>query len=279
MGIYKSERGELAVQRAYRDVLDSWPVPAERRTVETSLGPTFVLESGPEDRPPLVLLHGSGTNTAMWRAEVPTWSRHHRVLALDLPGEPGLSTQVRPDLDSDAHARWLGEVFDALGLRAPAVVGGSLGAWVALDLAVRRPDRVGRLVLLAPAGVGRQTYGWILPVVLLRLLGPWGRRRSVAAVAGLADEQFLDHLAATHRAFRPRTERLPVFTDAQLAGLSMPVLAIAGERDAMFDTAETARRLGEVPGAEVRVLAGVGHSVLGQAAVVEEFLTSRSTVE
>lgn len=277
--IYRSERGKLAIQRTYRELLDGWPVPARRRTVETSLGATFVLESGPEDAPPLVLLHGSGTNAAMWRAEVPVWSRCFRVLALDLPGEPGLSAQVRPPLASDAHARWLDEVFDRLGLRAPAVVGASLGAWVALDHAVRRPSRVGRLVLLCPAGVGRQKYGWLLPVVLLRLLGPWGRRRSVAKVAGLDDAPFLDYLTEIYREFRPRTDRLPVFTDSQLAGLPMPVLAIAGECDAMFDTAETARRLRTVPGATVRVLTGIGHSVLGQAEAVSAFLACESTVE
>ncbi|MEB3371448.1 alpha/beta fold hydrolase [Saccharopolyspora mangrovi] len=277
--MYKSERGRLAILRTYRELLDDWPVPATRRTVETSLGQAFVLESGPQDGPPLVLLHGSGTNTAMWRAEVPEWSRHHRVLALDLPGEPGLSAQVRPALDSDAHARWLDEVFDHLGLRAPAVVGASLGAWVALDLAVRRPSRVGRLVLLCPAGIGGQKYGWLLPVILLRMLGRWGRRRSVVKVAGLTDEAFLDYLTEIYREFRPRTERLPVFTDVQLAGLPMPVLAIAGERDAMFDTAETARRLRKAPGATVRVLPGVGHSVVRQAEAVSAFLVKKSTVE
>lgn len=277
--IYKNERGRLAIQRSYRKLLDDWPVPATRRTVDTSLGATFVLEGGPPDAPPLVLLHGSGTNAAMWRAEFPEWSRHFRVLALDLPGEPGLSAQVRPPLDSDAHARWLDEVFEALGLEDAAVVGASLGAWVALDHAVRRPSRVSRLVLLCPAGIGRQTYGWLLPVILLRLLGPWGRRRSAAKVAGVDDSSFLDYLTEIYRAFRPRTERLPVFTDAQLAGLAMPVLAIAGERDAMFDTAGTRRRLRNAPRATVRVLPGVGHSVLGQAERVSAFLVIKSTVE
>ena len=277
--IYKSERGRLAIQRAYQDLLDDWPVPATRRTVETSLGTTFVLESGPADAPPLVLLHGSGTNTAMWLAEVPELSRRFRVLALDLPGEPGGSAQVRPPLDSDAHARWLDEVFDRLGVRQAAVVGASLGAWVALDHAVRRPNRVSRLVLLCPAGVGRQTYGWVLPVIFLRLLGSRGRRRAVAKIAGVGGSPFLDYLVEIYREFRPRTERLPVFSDEQLAGLPMPVLAIAGERDPMFDTAETARRLGAVPAATVRVLPGVGHSVLGQVEHVSAFLVTKSTVE
>lgn len=227
----------------------------------------------------LVLLHGSGTNTAMWRAEFQEWSRCFRVLALDLPGEPGLSAQVRPALDSDAHALWLDEVFEGLGVEGAAVVGASLGAWVALDHAVRRPSRVNRLVLLCPAGIGRQTYGWLLPVILLRLLGSWGQRRSVAKVAGLGDASFLDYLTEIYRAFRPRTERLPVFTDAQLAGLPMPVLAIAGERDAMFDTAETRRRLRNVPRATVRVLPGAGHSVAGQAERVSAFLVMKSTME
>ncbi|TDD86781.1 hypothetical protein E1202_18245 [Saccharopolyspora karakumensis] len=93
------------------------------------------------------------------------------------------------------------------------------------------------------------------------------------------DSSFLDYLTETYRAFRPRTERIPVFTDAQLAGLPMPVLAIAGERDAMFDTAETRRRLRNAPRATVRVPPGVGRSVIGRAERVSAFLVTKSTVE
>lgn len=73
--------------------------------------------------------------------------------------------------------------------------------------------------------------------------------------------------------FRSRTERLPVFTDQGLRALSMPVSVVVGERDRMFDSADTARRMRALaPKVRVRVLPGVGHAVLDQTEPVLGFL-------
>nr|WP_062339444.1 alpha/beta hydrolase [Herbidospora sakaeratensis] len=57
------------------------------------------------------------------------------------------------------------------------------------------------------------------------------------------------------------------------AGLTMPVLVIAGDRDALIKGPETARRMrANVPEADVRLLPGVGHLIAGQTAIVADFL-------
>ncbi|NKY97980.1 alpha/beta fold hydrolase [Nocardiopsis alborubida] len=276
--IYTSPDGERELRAHYLRALEAWPVPADHLRVPTGQGETFVLACGPRDAPPVLLLHGSGANATAWSADAAELAGRARVYAVDVIGEPGLSAPARPPLDSDAHARWLEEVMDGLGLVDASVVGMSLGGWLALDLATRRPDRVRRLGLLCPGGLGRQRTGRILAGTALRVLGPWGRRRSVQAMTGLsADEtrSALESVERTFAHFRPRTETLPRFSDRALARLSMPVLAIVGERDAMFDSGQSARRLREsVPHAAVSVLPGVGHAVLGQGPAITAFLDS-----
>lgn len=276
--IYRSDQGRQAVAAAYEEVLRRWPVPAQRLTVPTRLGDTFIVASGAPDRPPLVLLHGSSTNATIWMGDVPVWAEHFRVFAVDVVGEPGGSAPARPPLGSADYADWLDDVFDALGLTQAAVLGASLGGWLALDYATRRPERVSRLVLLCPGGVGRQRMGWLLPVLLLRPFGAWGRRRSMEIITGLDGAQvrpFLDHMSLILRHFRPRTQRLPIFSDDALATLTMPVLAIVGERDAMLDSHATVRRLRKaVPHAVTTLLPGVGHAIIGQAVPILRFLSS-----
>ncbi|MBF6331750.1 alpha/beta fold hydrolase [Nocardia transvalensis] len=275
--IYKSEAGEQEVLGRYRELLREWPVPAEQLRVPTREGETFVLVSGPADAPPLVLLHGSGANTTTWRGDIAALAQRFRTYAVDLVGEPGLSAPSRPALNSEAVALWLDDVLAGLGITRTAMAGMSLGGWTALDYAIRRPDRVNRLALACPGGVGRQRYGWMLKLAPLRLLGRRGLRRSARIVTGLdtpQTEPLLDDVVSTFVHFRPRTERLPLFTDEQLRGLSMPVLVIVGGRDVMFDSAETARRIGEcVPEATVRFLPEVGHAILGQTDTLLEFLS------
>ncbi len=274
--IYKSEAGRRELLDHYRKVLDAWPVPAEHVRVPTREGETFVLVSGPQDAPPLVLLHGSGANASMWRGDVSTWSRHFRTYAVDLVGEPGLSAPSRPALDSDAVSLWLDDVLDGLGITQAAFVAVSLGGWTALDYAIRRPERVTRLALLCPGGVGRQKVGWIFKSLLTRPFRRGGLRESAMAVAGLdgeKDRQALDAVVLTFTHFNPRREKLPVFTDAALHGLTMPVLVIVGDRDAMLDSHQTARRVREhIPHATVHLLPEAGHAIFGQAEPITKFL-------
>ncbi|MEV0374511.1 alpha/beta fold hydrolase [Streptomyces sp. NPDC050636] len=274
--IYKSEAGASEIQRRYQEVLRTWPVPAEHVRVPTREGETFVLVSGPIDAPPLLLLHGSGANTAAWRDDITSWSRHFRTYALDLIGEPGLSAPSRPPLASDAHALWLDDVLEGLGITSASIVGMSLGGWLALDYATRRPERVTRLALLCPGGLGRQKMGWLVTALLLHPFGRRGVRRSVGAITGLDTPQarpILDQVALTFTHFKPRTERLPLFSDDALHRLTMPVLVTVGGRDAMFDSEGTTRRVRQcVPHATVNLLPEVGHAILGQADSVLAFL-------
>ncbi|MDT0331531.1 alpha/beta fold hydrolase [Nocardiopsis lambiniae] len=274
--IYRSEAGEREILRRYREVLDAWPVPAERVRLPTREGETFVLVSGPEDAPPVVLLHGSGANGSTWAGDVASWSRNLRVHAVDMVGEPGLSAPSRPALDSDAVALWLDDVMEGLGLSRAAFVGMSLGGWTALDHAIRRPGRVERLALVCPGGIGRQTPLRLAAALVWSPFGRWGRRRSVRAVLGLHAPEHtpvVDEVTATFRAFLPRTERLPVFSDADLRGLETPMFVVVGGRDRMFDSARTARRVREhVPHATVTVLPDAGHALMGQGPAVLDFL-------
>ncbi|GAA1585887.1 alpha/beta hydrolase [Actinomadura kijaniata] len=272
--VYRSPEGRRLVEGRYRELLASWPVPVERRHVPTRRGDTFVVSAGPPDAPPLVLLHGSGGNALTWRDDMPVWAGRFRVHAVDVLGEPGLSEPVRLPLADEEHALWLDEVLGGLEVDRAAVAGMSLGGRLALDYAVRRPGRVERLVLLCPGGVGRQKTGAVL---LASLLLPFGRRARIRAMdlvlgprpATPQDREIGEYVAFVHENFRPRRDRLPVFSDADLASLTMPVLVIVGDRDPMFDSRATLRRL---PRAEHVLLENTGHLIVGQARRVLDFL-------
>jgi pimeloyl-ACP methyl ester carboxylesterase len=274
--IYKTEAGGREILRRYDDTLSQWPVPADQLRMPTREGETFVLVCGAADAPPLLLFHGSVTNTAMWMGDVAQWAKHFRVHAVDMIGEPGHSAPSRPSLDSEAYALWLDDVLDGLGLERAAVVGASLGGWLALDYSTRRPHRVERLALLCPGGIGRQKIGVLVRGLLYKPFGQWGMRRSLKAVAGIdvkETPEFAEYMALTFTQFLPRRDRLPVFSDEALRRLTMPVLVIVGARDAMLDSADTAKRLeSAVPHATVTVLPAVAHSIVGQTQPILAFL-------
>ena len=278
--IYKSAEGERAVREATTRWLAHWPVPSRQIRLPTREGDTFVVACGDEAAPPLVLLHGSGATSVMWMGDVAAWSKQFRVYCVDMIGEPGLSAPSRPPLASDAYALWLDDVLRGLSVERAAFAGISLGGWLALDYAIRRPERVQCLALLCPGGVGRQRPSFLWKVLPLLLLGGWGRRKAMAIALGPSpgpttpvERAFGEYVALIQSHFRPRREKLPVFADAALRGLAMPVLAIVGGRDALLDSRDTERRLRRVaPRAEVELLADAGHFIRGQNSRILDFL-------
>jgi pimeloyl-ACP methyl ester carboxylesterase len=257
-------------EQTYRDLLATqWPVPNEQQHVPTREGDTFVISSGPQDAPPLVLLHGSNSNSLMWVGDIENWSTHLRVHAVDTIGDPGLSAWSRPPLASGRYAPWLADVFDALDLDEAAIVGVSLGGWFAIDFATSQPDRVTRMALMCPGGVGRQKYAKLLVAPFLMLFGDWGRRRTFKLIAGIDH----DYSVELNRQSKPRREKLPIFTDAQLARLTMPLYVAVGGRDAMLDSRETKARLEQnVPHVTVDLRPEAGHFVPGVSETVLDFL-------
>ena len=102
--------------------------------------------------PPVVLVHEAVGDSRMWDPQWETWPRSHRTIRFDQRGygrsplEPGVIS----------HARDLVELLDEVGLERTALVGGSLGARVALEVAVAQPERIEKLVLLNPGGPGHE---------------------------------------------------------------------------------------------------------------------------
>ncbi|MFF5637303.1 alpha/beta fold hydrolase [Streptomyces sp. NPDC012825] len=104
--------------------------------------------AGPEDAPPVVLVHGRGENGTTWAEVAADLAADHRVYALDLRGH-GLSD--RPGgYGFDAFRDELGGFLKALGLTGATVVARSMGAAAAYLLARDEPGLVGRLVLEGP---------------------------------------------------------------------------------------------------------------------------------
>jgi len=278
--IYKSSEGERLVRERYQAFLKHWPVPNEQIHIPTAHGSTFVVISGPKDAPWLLLLHGGAANSAMWMGDMPAFTSSFRVCCIDMIGEPGLSAPARPLLASDAYAVWLDDVLNRLSIRRAAMVGISLGGWLALDYAIRRPERVEKIAVLCPGGIGRQKVGIVFATLLLRVFGRWGKRRLVERILGRAPadpappvKAFIDFVALIHRYFRPRMVKLPIFSNHALRNLKVPMLAIVGGRDVLLDSRQTERRLKQhAPHAQVIYLPQTGHLISGQTGTILEFL-------
>jgi pimeloyl-ACP methyl ester carboxylesterase len=230
--------------------------------------------------PPLVLVHGLGLTWRSWQPVLDALEARHDVIAIDLPGfgeSPALPAGTAPTPTRLADA--VESELDRLNLDAPALVGNSLGGWVALELARRR--RATRAVVISPSGLESPPERALVIALneLMRLrarfgapLGRWLTAPALARVmlfAGLRSQPWrLSPDAADHDlhdfGYSPGFQSTLASTVAThvpgwLGEIPVPVRVAFGTLDLMLGVFTAPRFAAAIPGAELVALPGVGH--------------------
>lgn len=237
--------------------------------------------------PPVVLIHGQPGEGADWAPLAEELEGRFRVIA---PDRPGWGSTGEPATDIAGNAGWLERVLERRLGEAPAiVVGHSFGGGVALSLALAHPARVRALVLVGSIGhrtaltrldhlLAQPAFGDTIvragtramrgTMRLARRLlerrprgeGLLRRAERVSAVRVLAGEEPLPPEAVRSFSIEQRAlVRETVGLEAALSSIEVPTVVVAGTRDLVVGVA-AARALAEaIPGAELSVVAGVGH--------------------
>lgn len=275
---FKSEEGRQAILDQYDTLLTQWPVPLKRVTVG-SRAPTHVLEWGQPDASPLVLLHGSTSNSVTWMGDAAAYGEHFHVFALDIPGDCGHSTPERPPLTGEAYAAWLSDTLaqiPALSESPLRLLGLSLGGWVALQFATRHPERVAKLGLLCPAGLGQQKASLLPRILWYSLLGEKGAKRLIRDISGhdtQMPEEAVAYTTLLSKHFQPIMDPIPLLADEALGRLSMPVKLIVGGKDVMMHSRKSVERLSrKVPHATCVCHPDEPHALINKAPEMVPFL-------
>jgi pimeloyl-ACP methyl ester carboxylesterase len=229
--------------------------------------------------PPMVLLHGTNSSRRAWAPVLAPLAAVRQVFAFDLPAH-GASPAT--SLTPAGFAADLAAAFDGLGLRAPAVVGHSVGGWAALELAKR--GRAAGVLALMPAGLWATrspaiadaglVVNWALgqalgPVVARSMRRPRlraaGLRSISARPADVPGEVALvaarDAAASKHFVAHFRATRRERFEGGAAIPPDVPVHVVWGADDRV--AVPGSRRLDELPGhARVETWPHCGHMVM-----------------
>jgi pimeloyl-ACP methyl ester carboxylesterase len=135
------------------------------RQIATAEGTISICEAG--EGPPVLMLHGLGATKVSFLPTVAALAPDFHAIAVDLPGFGDSDKPIRAGYHPPYFARTMIALLDALGFDRVDVIGNSMGGRVALELGLRYPDRVGRLVLLAPSMAWRRSRPWAIPLKMV----------------------------------------------------------------------------------------------------------------
>jgi triacylglycerol lipase len=224
---------------------------------------------------PLVLVHGIGADKDNFAPIVPFLRGIGRIVALDLPGFGDSSKPADADYSIEAQADRLGEFLDSLQLARVHLGGSSMGGSIALGFALRHPERVRSLWLLAPAGVGSAAesemfrrhrelgefplfartpaeYAGVMKICFTR--PPFVPRCVKYELAGAASRNY-----ALHTRIFNQLVTGPFAIEETVAGLATPSLIVWGDRDNVLDVSGAEILHRALPNSELVIMPGVGH--------------------
>jgi len=207
---------------------------------------------------PVVLLHGGLANSDYWGNQVKVLAPHHTVILLDSRGH-GRSGRDAQAYGYDLMADDVVALLDRLKIKKADVVGWSDGAILGLDLAIRHPERVGKIFAFA---ANSTTDGVIAGVE---------KNPTFAAYIDRAGQEY-KKLSPTPDKYDEFVEQIshmwasqPSWSDADLKKIKTPVLIVDGDHDEAIKRAHTEYLAATIPGAGLAILPNASHFAFMQA--------------
>jgi pimeloyl-ACP methyl ester carboxylesterase len=237
--IYTSHEGRAKYMAAYEAMFTLWKVPHDSIDVKTRYGSTHINASGPSNGPPLVLLHGAGLSSTFWFANIAGLSANHRVYAVDVIGDAGKSIAECLLENRKDYAEWLREVFDGLNIEKGYLVGHSFGGWLTLNMALAHPDRLRKIVLIAPAA---SFYPLSFLTRFIFFLGELNIRiparsmlKGSTSKGTVFEEKFIHLMEMVTKYCRSAIMYPTVYTDEELKQMKLPALLLIGARERIYN--------------------------------------------
>src|SRR5690606_31402658 len=240
-------------------------------------------DEGSRDKPALVMIHGVVASLHTWDGWVQVFACDYRIIRFDVPGF-GLTGPARDgEYSVERMTRVLGLLLDYLQVDKADIAGNSLGGYIAWNFALSQPQRVGKLVLIDPAGYHMHKVPWMIAAAALpgaRVAMPlWMPRaliaqgiREVYGEPGRIRPRVVDRYYDLSRRPGNRRGMVDIFrvllkvnqeqlhaTPGRVARIKAPTLLLWGERDRWISPQQVPLWQRDLPGIQVRVYPGVGH--------------------
>ncbi|MFB3894695.1 MAG: alpha/beta fold hydrolase [bacterium] len=274
---FKSAKAKARYLAYYDTRAREWPVDSESKLVETSYGKTFVRISGPKTAPPLVLLPSTSATHLIWIPNIKSLSGQYRVYAVDNIYDFGRSINTKNIKTSQDMTNWLDELFTALELGDHInLMGLSFGGWLTSQYTLAHPNRLNKVVWVAPVATiedipGEWAWRAILSAIphryfMRKYMIAWlfedlNKRKDTVSVTQI--NKLVDDAMLGLKCFKMRMPVTPtVLTNQELQSIKVPILFLVGEHEKLYSANSAVQRLNTIaPQIQTEIIPNAGHDL------------------
>jgi len=256
--IYFTPQVQSEMMVIYDAKLAKWPTPYETKYVDTSYGKVHVIISGPEDAPPVLLLNAGQMAGWSWMTNVGALNERYRTYAIDTIGEPGkseLSNIKHFPKNGEEWSNFLVEITDKLEIEKAFVVGASNGGFLALNYAIRHPERMEKMALLGAMGLTPSTNENIMRITFSQMFPLKFVQDNTIRWSFGDDPELRSQIDEWfYLVFQTAPQQSPPITmkTEELQKVKIPTLAVLGTKDNLMGDLGAVRGLASnVPGIEI----------------------------
>jgi len=250
-------------------------------SIDTACGRIGILDTGSRDGPPILFLHGVGSDKSVWKPQLDHFGKTWRAIALDYPGYG--ESELIPDATRDDFAAAILAAMDALEIEKAHICGLSLGGVIAIALHAAAPARCASLVLADSFAVHPQGAA-----IYERSMAASHDMRGLATArigALLVSEEPRAEVIATMAAIHPEAYRIGAravwLADQRdrAAAIRAPTLVICGDEDAITPPLLSEELVSLIPGSKLQIITGASHlanldKVADFNGAIDDFLAS-----
>ncbi|MBL7075200.1 alpha/beta hydrolase [candidate division KSB1 bacterium] len=288
---FRSVKAKEKYLKYYERKSQKWPIDYEDQMIKTSQGETFVRISGQDDAPPLVLLASGGAPSLIWIPNVKMLSESFKVYAIDNIYDFGRSRHTQVFKTPNDLMIWLDELFGALELGNNInLMGLSYGGWLASQYALHSPEKLQKVVLIAPAATIfdlPSDWAWRgilsaipIKIIMKKVMIDWAFKDLVEKgdeASQIVINDIMNDALMALKCFKFKMPIHPtVLSDDELHGISIPTLFLVGENEVIYSAHEAIGRLNSVaPQIKTEIIPDAGHDLT----IIQAELVNKKVIE
>lgn len=264
---FKSEDGKQKILILYNQKLNDLSIDYTEELLNTAFGVTNIIITGKVEKPPLLLIHGTGGCAPQILDSFPNLTSKYCVFAIDVLAQPNKSAENRLNMTSLDYGKWLIEVILKLRLKNVTLVGFSFGSLISLKALEFNETPIRQVFLIAPVYIvnGNPLLGLFKMFIPLKQFIKTNKQKHIKKVMNALfseyDDFALSYMSTTFQQCHMDFSPLPVISKTAAQHIRTPISIFAAEKDIMFPGKKMIKRAMDIfPTLEEAILLkGVKH--------------------